>query len=186
MLEEYIEVYDNVIHPQVISKLIRFANKSFDNKKFEEGKVGIGDGMVWKEKRDVDILPLSIASESLTNVHWCNFLGYSFTLACEEYRKKYPLVHPVRLEAMQLLRYKKQGHYKYHIDNGADTRTLSIVMMLNNDYQGGELNFKVDKKEKTIPVKAGRIIVFPSNFCFPHKVAPVTKGVRYSLVSWGH
>ena len=30
----------------------------------------------------------------------------------------------------------------------------------------------------------GDIIVFPSNFMYPHKVEPVTKGTRYSYISW--
>lgn len=38
--------------------------------------------------------------------------------------------------------------------------------------------------EYKIEVKPNRMIVWPSNFMFPHRVAPVTKGVRFSVVSW--
>ena len=35
-----------------------------------------------------------------------------------------------------------------------------------------------------INLTKGDIIVFPSNFMFPHRVEPVTKGNRYSYISW--
>ena len=52
--------------------------------------------------------------------------------------------------------------------------------MLNNDYEGGKLIF-YDKEYK---LKKGEIIVFPSNFLYPHKVTKITKGERYSFVVW--
>lgn len=59
--------------------------------------------------------------------------------------------------------------------------TLSILGALNDDYEGGELVFW---EQETIELKPGSIMLFPSNFMYPHKVLPVTKGVRYSYVSW--
>ena len=58
---------------------------------------------------------------------------------------------------------------------------LSIIGILNDDYEGGELSFFGDKK---IDIKKGDLLIFPSNFLYPHEVTPVTKGVRYSYVSW--
>ena len=59
--------------------------------------------------------------------------------------------------------------------------TLSIIGILNDDYEGGELIMFEDKK---IDTKKGDLLIFPSNFLYPHKVSSVTKGVRYSYVSW--
>lgn len=59
--------------------------------------------------------------------------------------------------------------------------TLSIVGSLNNNYKGGE--FIMWETEK-IKIPEGSILIFPSNFMYPHKVNPVTKGTRYSYVSW--
>jgi len=59
--------------------------------------------------------------------------------------------------------------------------TLSIVGTLNDDYEGGEF---IMFREKTIHLKQGDLIIFPSTFLYPHRVDPVTKGVRYSYVSW--
>ena len=58
---------------------------------------------------------------------------------------------------------------------------LSIIGILNDDYEGGELIMFEDKKINT---KKGDLIIFPSNFLYPHEITPVTKGVRYSYVSW--
>tara|TARA_R100000329_G_scaffold113215_1_gene92909 strand:- start:600 stop:1136 length:537 start_codon:yes stop_codon:yes gene_type:complete len=59
---------------------------------------------------------------------------------------------------------------------------LSFVGMLNDDYEGGEFIMNGEK----LTLKAGDLLVFPSNFLFPHVVHPVTKGTRYSLVAWGY
>ena len=58
---------------------------------------------------------------------------------------------------------------------------LSIIGILNDDYEGGELIMFEDKK---IDTKKGDLLIFPSNFLYPHKITPVTRGVRYSYVSW--
>lgn len=59
--------------------------------------------------------------------------------------------------------------------------TLSVLGALNNDYEGGELIMWESEK---IELKAGSIMIFPSNFMYPHRVDTVTKGTRYSYVSW--
>ena len=58
---------------------------------------------------------------------------------------------------------------------------LSIVGALNEDYEGGD--FIMWETEK-IELPQGSIMIFPSNFMYPHKVTPVTSGTRYSYVSW--
>ena len=58
---------------------------------------------------------------------------------------------------------------------------LTILGTLNNDYEGGDLMLFGDHK---IDLPAGSVIVFPSNFMYPHEVKLVKSGVRYSYVSW--
>jgi len=58
---------------------------------------------------------------------------------------------------------------------------LSIVAVLNDNYKGGEFIMFDDYE---IKFKAGDLIIFPSIFLYPHLVKPVTKGTRYSFVSW--
>jgi PKHD-type hydroxylase len=97
-------------------------------------------------------------------------------------------------EPMQITKYNKNGHYNFHQDgNGffrynspennflhSKTRKLSMTIVLNEDYDGGEFEFFNDIN--LIKEKVGTVIVFPSYMV--HKVRTITKGVRYSLVAW--
>ena len=60
---------------------------------------------------------------------------------------------------------------------------LTVLGLLNEDFEGGELIMFQDKEYK---LKAGEVIIFPSNFLYPHKVNPVSKGTRYTFISWVH
>jgi len=97
-------------------------------------------------------------------------------------------------EPMQITKYEKDGHYDFHYDGDGFTRfnnpsnkflhrmtrKLSMTIVLNEDYEGGEFEFFEDKN--LIKEKMGTVIVFPSYMV--HKVRPVTSGTRYSLVAW--
>jgi PKHD-type hydroxylase len=106
-------------------------------------------------------------------------------------------------ESAQFTKYKKNQFYDWHADaqwqpyqnkhenyNGK-IRKISVTVELSDpkDYKGGELEFdysnpkdgKIIKKCDQIK-KQGSIVVFPS-FVW-HRVTPVTKGTRYSLVIW--
>ena len=92
-------------------------------------------------------------------------------------------------EHTQIGRYKSadEGHYDWHMDSAPPKdgvqRKLSISILLADpsDFEGGELQFK-GMEDRKILTKQGSIVVFPS--FIEHKVAPVTKGVRYSAVTW--
>jgi len=107
------------------------------------------------------------------------------------------------VESMQITKYKPGSFYGWHKDGPSDclskynlpdkkfihgkVRKLSMTILLNGNYQGGEFQFahynKLDNKVETPDFKnAGSVIVFPS--FIEHQVAPVTKGTRYSLVAW--
>jgi len=60
---------------------------------------------------------------------------------------------------------------------------LSVVGQLNEEFEGGEF---VMWRDEVIPFQTGDLIIFPSNFMYPHRVDPVTEGVRYSYVSWAY
>ena len=112
--------------------------------------------------------------------------------ANEQAEWKYDIV---AAESCQVTRYIKDGFYTWHKDGmgshnevydnpdnefrHGNTRKLSMSIILNSDYEGGAFEF-VD--EEVTDLGTGSIIVFPSFLM--HKVSPVTKGVRYSLVAW--
>jgi len=109
-------------------------------------------------------------------------------------------------EAFQFTKYKPNQFYDWHCDSFTDpfkqhempwligkVRKLSASVSLSDpkDYEGGQLEFNFrngeNKKISNIAecgeVKTkGSLVVFPS-FVW-HRVKPVTKGTRYSLVIW--
>ncbi len=108
-------------------------------------------------------------------------------------------------ESCQFTKYDEGQYYDWHCDrweipyNQPNTpshgkvRKLSVTLSLSNetDYKGGELEFDFrnmdpDKKRNTKICKdilpKGSLVVFPS-FVW-HRVKPVKKGSRYSLVIW--
>ncbi len=87
------------------------------------------------------------------------------------------------------------GKYDFHMDTFANeeslkvqlTRKLSLVILLSEpglDFEGGEfqINESSEEKVKTIEMKKGTLIAFPSFII--HRVKPVTKGIRRSIVIW--
>jgi len=110
-----------------------------------------------------------------------------------------------RSESCQFTIYKKNQFYDWHCDsweapyNQPDNldvhgkiRKLSVTISLSDpeDYSGGKLQFDFRNNKSGKPVirdcveilPKGSICVFPS-FVW-HRVTPVTKGTRYSLVLW--
>lgn len=101
-------------------------------------------------------------------------------------------------ESFQYTEYdeSENGRYDFHMDtimgknmpnDMIETRKLSLTLCLNEvgvDYEGGEfqLNQGQEKDAETAVAMRGRIFLFPSFMI--HRVAPVTKGKRKSLVVW--
>jgi predicted 2-oxoglutarate/Fe(II)-dependent dioxygenase YbiX len=92
------------------------------------------------------------------------------------------------ISAVRFNRYKvgtqMQAHFD-HIHSLFDGKykgipILSFIGVLNDNYQGGE----VLCRKKEIKLKRGDILLFPSNFMYPHRIKEVTKGIRYSFVGW--
>jgi len=82
-----------------------------------------------------------------------------------------------------LLRYGEGQYYKEHIDAHATImRKVSCSIILNDEYEGGEFGFFGGSEKYKL--KKGSAITFPSNFLFPHQIFPVTKGVRYAIITW--
>lgn len=83
------------------------------------------------------------------------------------------------------------GHYDWHEDNSAQMkkpfdRKLSFVLQLSDpkDYEGGEFELHGDELPPRAFTQQGDALIFRS--CLKHRVTPVTRGTRYSLVTWVH
>ena len=99
-------------------------------------------------------------------------------------------------QLVQFARYRDGGHYGWHRDvnesaivpNG-EQRKLSLTFALTDpaEYEGGELQFfngerPIEQRIINDIQDQGSVIVFDSRDY--HRVTPVTKGTRYSIVCW--
>lgn len=94
-------------------------------------------------------------------------------------------------EPAQLSTYSDEdyGCYDWHVDvvnrSAPTPRKLSAALLLSDlsEFEGGEFQLKsTTNTAKTLELAKGRVWIFPSYML--HRVAPVTKGVRKSLVLW--
>jgi PKHD-type hydroxylase len=86
----------------------------------------------------------------------------------------------------QFTQYTKDGYYNWHEDSGRDSyqeRYCSMVIQLNDEYTGGELQIKdEDNNEITLERGLGNLFLFYSHLT--HRVKPIVTGTRYSMVNW--
>ena len=103
-------------------------------------------------------------------------MGWDFDISC-------------MTECIQYTEYdaEYEGFYDWHLDIGNNTTSkrkisISIQLSSSDDYEGGELKFKIGRTTDIASKEKNCAIFFPSYFL--HKVEPVTKGKRKSLVLW--
>ena len=82
---------------------------------------------------------------------------------------------------------EEKAHYDWHIDNSSldnVPRKFSMVLQLSDpkDYEGGNLEIKVGSTPDVVDKKRGLVAAFPAYRL--HRVSPVKKGIRKSIVIW--
>lgn len=113
-----------------------------------------------------------------------------FNYIISEVNYNYYMFDLIGYDYYQYTEYRESGHYEWHMDTAIDEnmpcRKLSLSLLLNDpekDFEGGELCITTNLSEqKGIEMKKGEIAIFPSFLM--HKVTPVTRGIRKSLVIW--
>jgi PKHD-type hydroxylase len=102
--------------------------------------------------------------------------------------KKYQLGTKGIREPIQIALYdeSEQGFFEWHMDwgGGGLERRISMSIPLNDpiEYEGGDFEFCIDTSILSTTQTRGSAIAFPS--FISHRVTPVTKGRRYSMVVW--
>ena len=106
--------------------------------------------------------------------------------ALEKYMKKYNADGYINVEGDTgyiLLKYNEGDYVREHVDTySGEHRTLSCSLLLNDDYDGGELSFFSGTTKPLL--NKGDLCIFPSSFTYPHQVTPITCGTRYVIVTW--
>lgn len=177
------------IHPHALS-----ANITDNIVKFVEQNYKLQKGLVDKEtnilhshrKSDIAWLGPDPSNNYLRDLVWgyiqeANRQGFGFDI---QY-----------LPALQYTVYKAEdgGHYGWHTDmsfvnNLPYTRKLSFTLQLSDsdEYEGGDFEIEDQYNGAALANEnirgKGTIIIFPS--FASHRITPVTKGIRRSLVAW--
>jgi len=167
-------IFNSHVSDSFCNNLINTYSK--DNVTKEPPIIGEGEGTIDKTIRDVErvLLPQNVG------------IGATLTatgLNANNYWWKYNITHANQTE---LLIYKPNGHYNAHVDtvheHSNETRKLTVLTFLNDDYEGGKFFLNSNGTLYYPPQEKGTVLVFPSYMV--HGVEPVTKGVRYSCVTW--
>lgn len=181
--------------------------KSSAKGNFKKGHVDRKEGTTEEERKTGRVKDVGLNTKfresdiSWTSEQWIMDLIWPYM---QEANKKAGWGFDIKsVEGMQITKYKPGGFYAWHKDGGADClstyntpdnkflngngRKLSMTILLNDNYDGGEFQFCFYKQQNyniaTPDFKNyGSIIIFPS--FLEHRVIPVTKGIRYSLVAW--
>lgn len=102
--------------------------------------------------------------------------------AVNDYCAKFRIGELRYWEAFNFIKYEPGHHFMEHHDHGYSYNcTVSLVGYVNDDYEGGELYFRL--QNLNIKPKAGDLAIFPSNFMYPHQAKPVISGTKYSIVT---
>ena len=176
-LEAIVEI-KNIINPEFIKKIIPLIKSK--SKTYLKVNSGIN-----KKIRNVKGYQLNL--DTPTNIFYWNFIKREIERIYFFYKTKFPKMSSNKINQIDLLKYSVGGKYEIHTDHYTNSpRHLSIIINLNDDYEGGNLIF-TDQKNKEIKryiLEKGSVVFFPSNFMYPHSIEPITKGTRYSIVAW--
>ena len=188
----YVLIRPNVINSQGLQELVEHIKSSpaEDLSVFDPDKTNATGKTSWivdKKTRDTQIVPMGNLYPKIEDL---------FRNTVREIINPFYQCEVDSSEIPQVLSYGIGGHYQPHIDGESiwmtprgeriwkksTDRDLSIVYYLNNDFEGGDFVFP-ELKIRVRP-EPGMMICFPSNHNYMHGVEPVTKGKRYSIVSW--
>lgn len=88
-----------------------------------------------------------------------------------------------KFDTPDIIRYSSGTRMLPHHDHAdaVGIPILSTIGLLNDDFEGGEFIFW---DNLDIKLEAGDMLLFPTLFAYTHQINTITKGTRYSLVSW--
>lgn len=158
----YMEEY--ATYSNVQSKTVRI--EQIENKKF----AGIIDKEIFKVVSDI-IKRVSVINPDLSEIYGDS--GYQLRKIHGETREHVDGVFPGLIPNI-----KENPKL-----NMRDIRKASLIIALNDDYEGGEFYFKY--QDIKVRLKKGQCIVFPPYWTHPHMVNKPENGtVRYTINTW--
>lgn len=183
-LEKYVVKIDNVLDKSLCEQILKeYANDQ------EWVQALVGDGKEAPEVRGALTISMSRPEVVERNAQVRKALDEAIYKRVAEALKKYneylglvnfSVSHDTGYE---LLKYLEGTGYTEHTDDFMqEPRVVSCSLLLNDEFEGGDFSFF--KNSLSIKQSMGSALFFPSSFMFPHQVNKVTKGTRYSIVTW--
>ena len=95
--------------------------------------------------------------------------------------------YPLEVRTQIYNRYTVGDFYDFHVDpfrssNDNMRYNYGFSICLSNEYEGGEFVIRSDVGEFGHQLQAGEVVIFP--VIYPHKVTPITSGIRECLIGW--
>ena len=192
-IEDYIKIYDDALDLGICENIIREFNEDLSAQK-STGKnipeVVTDDGKeLWKRFVEIDFA---------ISPHWQkkygNLIRDKIVYYSQLYFKdiNYPMhLMPIKMgyEGVRIKRYLPDSGDRIdeHTDSnniGLCKRFLSLFWYLNDVDSGGETYFTT--LDQYVKPKAGRLLIFPPMWTFPHAGLPVSTDSKYLLHSYLH
>jgi PKHD-type hydroxylase len=174
--------FERVIPPKLVDLMYEEYLDLIDSDMEEASVGGANDNSVNKKVRSTKV-------SWWKSGHWvCSIFDYYFNKFNDDIWQ-----YDIRsVETIQVTTYEPGDFYNWHCDYGDDiidknghSRKLSATLLLSDpsEYEGGDFEIiDYNGQVLTLPKLKGTIIIFDSRAA--HRVTPVTKGKRISLVSW--
>ena len=175
---------EKVISSKDCKKMILYMNKHCKTK----AEVMHKSGRPETDTKTRDVLSYWLNPDDYDAPPYYKIVEDAIKEAMIKYSKHIKFLGRLHLNEINLLKYEKGNFYVKHVDQSTTlNRTISVIINLNEEYEGGDVVFYnplTDRPYSKPNLKSGDIILFPTNFLYPHQVTPITKGIRYSIVSW--
>lgn len=132
-------------------------------------------------KIDAKQFPWDLHAKASKLRETCSVVQQALTECLYDYEARYSIKMDFQ-ECLNFVKYRPGQHFKPHADHGFSYNcTVSSVMYLNDNYEGGELVFNTLGFK--IKPKAGDTIFFPSTYIYSHGSLPIIRGTKYSVVT---
>lgn len=182
-LKDYIVVIKNAVPSELCDAVI---NEYADSNEWSKASI-TKDRIVDDTSRNCSSIGISyedvISRNYDTRLNLDQQLYQVVTNCIKQYISKFPNCNIESDTGYDLLQYKEGGFYTQHVDSFTQQfRSVSCSLLLNDDFEGGEFAFF--DGEIVYKLNKGDVLMFPSNFMYPHEVKKVTSGTRYSIITW--
>ena len=180
----HICVLDNVVSNTLCDEIITFINTSANIKETRDNGSNV---------RGKCCFPCTMGSENGADI-----INEKIYEVVAKITHKLMYTFPISVSAFTPFQLRKiHGATKIHIDGifrrelmdergfltPNDMRELTVIIGLNDDYEGGELH--LPEQKNTMKLKRGQAIAFPPYWTHPHYTDDLLNNtVRYTITTW--